>query len=258
MTALVTGAAHRLGRTVALTLAEMGHDVAVHYHSQQAEAEDVAEEIRAIGRQAVTLDANLLDIEATKQLVARASDALGRMSVLVNNASIFEYDNLATATPQSWSRHIDSNLRAPVFLTQAFAAQAPAAVRGGARNERQRHPVVINMIDQRVLKVTPEFTTYSLAKMALWDFTQIAARALAPEIRVNAIGPGPTLQGMRQSEKHFADQRAATILERGADEKDIAEAVRYLVGSSAVTGQLICVDGGQHLAWKTPDILGPE
>lgn len=258
MTALVTGAAHRLGRRAALTLAEMGHDVAIHYNSQPDAAEAVANDIRSMDRQAVTLHADLLDPEQVDALVPRAADALGMLSVLVNNASIFEYDTLATATAESWHRHIDSNLRAPVFLTQAFAAQAPKPERDGPFDERQNHPVVINMVDQRVLKVTPEFTTYSLAKMALWDFTQISARALAPEIRVNAIGPGPTLQGARQSAEHFASQRAATILERGADEADIADAVKYLVSASAVTGQLIVVDGGQHLAWKTPDILGPE
>lgn len=256
--ALITGAAHRLGRTAALTLAELGYDVAIHYHSQAEAAEAVAEEARAFGVRAVTLQADLLDEAETEALVPRATKALGPLSVLVNNASIFEYDTLATATARSWNRHIGSNLRAPVFLTQAFAAQAPKAPTGGARDERHSHACVINMVDQRVLKITPEFTTYSLAKLALWDFTQIAARALAPEIRVNAIGPGPTMKGARQSEQHFADQRAATILERGADLSDIADAIRYLVTASAVTGQLIAVDGGQHLAWKTPDILGPE
>ena len=176
--------------------------------------------------------------------------------MLVNNASIFEYDNLGSATRQSWDRHMGSNLRAPFVLTQGFARQAPKADRSGA--EPRAQALIVNMIDQRVLKPTPEFMTYSLAKAGLWWLTQTSAQALAPDIRVNAIGPGPTLQGNRQSDDHFARQRAATILQRGADEGDIQAALGYLLDAGAVTGQLICVDGGQHLGWRTPDVLGVE
>jgi NAD(P)-dependent dehydrogenase (short-subunit alcohol dehydrogenase family) len=177
--------------------------------------------------------------------------------VLVNNASIFEHDRLGTITAESWERHIASNLRAPVMLTQDFAAQAPRAEKD-ARGEPVAQALVINMIDQRVLKLTPEFASYTIAKMGLWAFTRTAAQALAPHIRVNAIGPGPTLRGGRQTEAHFARQRAATVLERGADEEDIISALGYFLGARAVTGQLLCVDGGQHLGWQTPDVLGTE
>ncbi|HMO06436.1 MAG TPA: SDR family oxidoreductase [Paracoccaceae bacterium] len=256
--ALVTGGARRLGRAMALELARHGHDVAVHFAGSADEAAEVVAEIEALGRRAVALRADLLDDAQTAGLVPRAAAALGRpLTVLVNNASIFEYDNLATATLAGWDRHIGSNLKAPVFLTQAFAAQAPVASRDAA-GETLATGLVINLIDQRVLKPTPEFMTYTIAKMGLWAFTRTAAQALAPRIRVNAIGPGPTMQGARQTTAHFARQRAATVLERGADPTDICAALAYFLTARAVTGQLLCIDGGQHLGWRTPDVLGPE
>jgi NAD(P)-dependent dehydrogenase (short-subunit alcohol dehydrogenase family) len=256
--ALVTGGAHRLGRAMALALAEAGHDVAVHYASSGDAAERLAAEIRASGRQAAALKADLLDEAQTATLVARAADALGGpISVLVNNASIFEYDDIHSATRESWDRHVESNLRAPFVLTQAFAAQSPRAQADDA-DEPRAAGLVVNMIDQRVHKLTPEFMTYTIAKMGLWAFTRTAAQALAPHIRVNAIGPGPTLQGARQTAAHFAAQRAATVLGRGANLSDITAALLYFVNAPAVTGQLLCIDGGQHLAWETPDVLGVE
>ncbi|TDQ63385.1 SDR family oxidoreductase [Phaeovulum veldkampii] len=255
--ALVTGGARRLGREMALYLAGRGHDVAIHYASSDVEAEAVAAEARALGVQAVTVQADLLDEAQTATLVARAAAALGHpLTVLVNNASIFEYDTIHTATRTSWDRHIESNLRAPFVLTQAFAAQAPKAAHHGG--EPVARALVVNLIDQRVLKLTPEFMTYTLAKMGLWALTRTAAQALAPDIRVNAIGPGPTLQGARQSAEHFARQRAATVLQRGADPEGICAALGYFLDAPAVTGQMLCVDGGQHLGWQTPDVLGPE
>lgn len=256
MTALVTGGAQRLGRAIVLELARRGHDVAIHYHASYEAAEATAAEARALGVRAEIFAADLLDADQTGALVARAAAALGPLNVLVNNASVFEYDNIATATPLSWDRHMDSNLRAPFTLMQSFAAQAPRADRTGP--EPLALAQVINMVDQRVLKPTPEFMTYSLAKAGLWWLTQTAAQALAPDIRVNALGPGPTMQGTRQSLGHFQRQRAATILGRGADAHDICAALGYLLEARAVTGQLICVDGGQHLGWRTPDVLGVE
>ncbi|MBL3584102.1 SDR family oxidoreductase [Rhodovulum sulfidophilum] len=255
---MVTGAAQRLGRAMALHLAERGHDVAVHYAgSAEAAAETVAE-IRALGRRAVALRADLLDEDETQALVPRAAEALGGpLTVLVNNASIFEYDTIRTATRESWDRHLGSNLRAPFVLMQGFAAGVTEPARDAA-GEVLATGLVVNVIDQRVLKPTPEFMTYTLAKMGLWALTRTAAQALAPAIRVNAIGPGPTLKGARQSEDHFARQRASTVLERGADPGDICAALDYLLTARAVTGQLICVDGGQHLGWRTPDVLGVE
>lgn len=255
--ALVTGAAARLGRAMALFLAGRGFDVAIHYAGSADDAETVAAEARALGVRAVTLQADLLDEGQTAGLIPAATAALGPLSVLVNNASIFEYDTIHSATLDSWNRHIGSNLRAPFVLTQAFAAQVPKGARDAA-GEPMAQSLIVNMIDQRVRKLTPEFMTYTLAKMGLWALTQTSAQALAPDIRVNAIGPGPTLQGGRQSADHFARQRAATVLGRGANPADITAALGYFLDAPAVTGQLLCVDGGQHLGWKTPDILGLE
>lgn len=256
--ALITGAGQRLGAAMALYLARRGWDVALHYATSREGAEDVAADCRARGVQAVTLQTDLLDEAATQALLPAAAQALGGpLTLLVNNASIFEYDTLPTATRQGWDRHMESNLRAPFVLTQAFAAQASKATRD-ANGEPVAAALVVNLIDQRVLKPTPEFMTYTLAKMGLWALTRTAAQALAPDIRVNAIGPGPTLRGSRQTETHFARQRANTVLGRGSDPDDITAALGYLLEAKAVTGQMICVDGGQHLGWRTPDILGLE
>jgi NAD(P)-dependent dehydrogenase (short-subunit alcohol dehydrogenase family) len=229
----------------------------VHYAGSEDGAAETVAACKALGVQAVALRADLLDMTETRALVPSAGEALGGpLTLLVNNASIFEYDRIDSATPESWERHLNSNLRAPFFLTQAFAKQAPPP--GEANGEPVARALVVNMIDQRVWKPTPEFMTYSLAKAGLWAFTRTSAQALAPAVRVNAIGPGPTLIGARQSEDHFARQRAATLLGRGAGPDDITAALGYLIDAKAVTGQMIAVDGGQHLGWKTPDILGPE
>jgi NAD(P)-dependent dehydrogenase (short-subunit alcohol dehydrogenase family) len=258
LAALVTGAAHRLGRAMALDLARRGVAVAVHYNGSRDAAEAVAAEARAAGVVAAALRADLLDRGETATLVPAAAAALGRpLDVLVNNASIFEHDTVATATWESWDRHIGSNLRAPFELIQAFAAQAPRAGRDPA-GEPLARAVVVNVIDQRVRRLTPEFTTYTIAKMGLWALTRTAAQGLAPDVRVNAIGPGPTMQGHRQSPGHFGAQRAATVLGRGASPDEVCAALRFLLDAPGVTGQLICVDGGQHLAWRTPDVLGVE
>lgn len=256
--ALVTGAARRLGRAMALYLAERGFDVAVHYSGSADDAQKVVDHIKALGRNAVALQADLTVEEDMQGLVARASSALeAPLTVLVNNASIFEYDNITSATRNSWDRHMESNLRAPFVLTQRIAEQVPKAV-SDHMGEPLAQGLVVNMIDQRVRKLTPEFMTYTLAKMGLWALTRTAAQGLAPHVRVNAIGPGPTLQGERQSKQHFDRQRQATVLTRGANPSDIVAALGYFIDAPSVTGQLICADGGQHLAWQTPDILGVE
>jgi NAD(P)-dependent dehydrogenase (short-subunit alcohol dehydrogenase family) len=258
MRALVTGAGRRLGRSMALYLAARGYDVALHYATSRDEAEAVAKEIRDMGRKAVALRADLLIESQVEKLVATAAQGLvGPLTVLVNNASIFEYDSFETATRKSWDRHIESNLRAPFVLSQAFAAQAPRSVLDEA-GEPLAAALIINMIDQRVYKLTPEHFSYTIAKMGLWAMTRTAAQALAPHVRVNGIGPGPTLQGARQSPELFTKQRQSTLLQRGASPKDITAALGYFLDSPSVTGQMIAVDGGQHLAWQTPDVMGTE
>ena len=258
MRALITGGAKRLGREMALYVAARGYDVAVHYASSQAAADEVVAEIQALGCKAKALPADLLIEAEVQELLPAAAAALGGpITCLINNASIFEYDTLETATRTSWDRHIESNLRAPFVLSQAFAAQLPKA-QMDANNEPLAQGLIVNMIDQRVRKLTPEFASYTIAKMGLWALTQTAAQALAPHVRVNAIGPGPTLQGARQTLEHFQKQRENTVLTRGANPSDITAALGYFNDAPAITGQLLCVDGGQHLVWQTPDILGIE
>ena len=255
---LVTGSAKRLGHAMAVFLAHRGFDVAVHYASAEEEALATVNEIQSIGRVAVALRADLLREDQVDQLVGKAAEGLGGpLNLLINNASIFENDEIGSITSESWDRHIGSNLRAPVFLTQAFAKTAPEPVID-KNGEPVSQAMVVNMLDQRVRKLTPAFTSYTIAKSGLWVFTQTAAQALAPKIRVNAIAPGPTLIGARQSPEHFAKQRANTILERGANKEDITGALGYFLDAPTVTGQMLCIDGGQHLGWKTADILGLE
>ena len=258
MRALVTGGAKRIGREMAIYLAQRGYDVAIHYNKSKAEAEILTSEITAMGQRASALQADLLDENQVIGLVSKANNTLGGpLTILINNASIFEFDTVKTATRKSWDRHIESNLRAPFVMTQEFAQQAPD-VQVDPNGELVARSLIVNLLDQRVRKLTPEFSTYSIAKMGLWALTTISAQGLAPKIRVNAIGPGPTLQGSRQSDDHFRLQRSNTILQRGADASDINAALGYFMDSNAVTGQLLCVDGGQHLCWQTPDVLGVE
>jgi len=258
MKALVTGAGARLGQAMALYLGQRGYDVAVHYSASETGAQDTVAQLAALGRHSVALQSDLLDEQATQSLVDRAVDALGGpLTCLINNASIFEYDNIGTSTRESWDRHFESSLRAPFVLTQHFADQVPAP-KLDAMGEPVAQGLVINMLDQRVHKLTPEFMSYTIAKMGLWAMTRTTAQALAPRVRVNGIGPGPTLQGHRQSKDHFDRQRAATVLKRGANPSDITAALGYFLDAPAVTGQMLAVDGGQHLAWETPDVLGVE
>lgn len=241
-TALVTGAARRIGRALALDLAQAGYAVAVHHHSSRAEADAVVAEIAARGGKAVALAADLADEDAVTQLLPEAAAALGPVGVLVNNASIFENDTVATATRESWDAHLAINLRAPFVLTQALAAQLPAAPGG----------VVVNLLDERVWNLTPYFVSYTVSKSALWTLTRTLAMALAPRIRVNAIGPGPTLPSARQSTAQFLERCANMPLRRGASPAEIAAALRFIIDAPAMTGQMIALDGGEHLGWAQP------
>ncbi len=241
--ALVTGGAKRIGRAICLELAAAGFDVAIHHRDSEAEAAELAREIEAMGRRAVSLSTDLADVIATHELIGQAGEALGPLSVLVNNASVFADDRLDSITGESWSAHMDVNLRAPVLLAQVFAAQAPD---GSA---------IINILDQRVLKPDPRFFSYGLSKSALWVATRTMAQALAPRIRVNGVGPGPTLPSVHQTAADFAAEAGAVPLQRPGSPEAVAAAVRWLVDADLVTGQMIAVDGGQHLAWKTPDIV---
>jgi len=246
--ALVTGGAKRLGRAIALALAEAGFDLAIHYASSAAEAEETAAAIRALGRRAVTLKADLAREAEVVPLVPAAIGALGPLGVLVNNASTFERDEVADATRESWDRHIEPNLRAPFVLTQGFAAALPDGAEG----------VVLNLLDQRVWSLTPHFVSYTVSKAGLWALTQSLALALAPRIRVVGIGPGPALPSPRQSQAQFDRQCASVPLRRGTGPEEIARAALALLSLPSVTGQMIALDGGQHLNWASPGAAEPE
>ncbi|WP_448204987.1 SDR family oxidoreductase [Azospirillum sp. sgz302134] len=240
--ALVTGAGKRIGRAIALDLAARGWAVGVHYLNSRADADSVVAEIAAMGGTAVALKADLERESEVQALVPAAVERLGALTLLVNNASRFERDEVADVTRDSWDRHMEANLRAPFVLSQAFAAQLPP----------EAHGLIVNIIDQRVWNLTPHFVTYTLSKAGLWTLTQTLAMALAPRIRVNGIGPGPTLRNARQSEEEFAAQRDATPLQRGTSPEEICAALRFLIDAPAATGQMIALDGGEHLGWAQP------
>jgi NAD(P)-dependent dehydrogenase (short-subunit alcohol dehydrogenase family) len=240
--ALVTGAGKRIGRAIALALADAGYTVVVHHLQSQPEAEALVSGIKAKGGKAVALACDLADEGATSALIERAADAVGPIGVLINSASVFERDEALTTTRDSWDRHMDANLRAPFVLTQALARALPEGA-GGA---------VINLVDERVWNLTPHFISYTVSKAALWTLTQTLALALAPRIRVNAIGPGPVLPSPRQSDQQFAKQWRATPLKRPATPEEVGSAVRFLLETPSITGQMIALDSGQHLGWTFP------
>lgn len=241
--ALVTGAGKRIGRSIALDLARHGWAVAVHYNSSVGAARAVVDEIRGAGGRAAAVGGDLTREADVEAIIPAAVQALGGpLGLLVNNASVFENDTVHDATRESWDRHVEANLRAPLVLIQAFARQLPEAASGA----------VVNILDQRVWNPTPYFMSYTVAKMGLWSLTRTLAMALAPRIRVNAVGPGPTLKNDRQSDAHFESQWRAVPLARPTDPSEIAEAVRFLADAPAVTGQMLALDGGEHLGWAQP------
>lgn len=244
-TALVTGAAKRIGRAIALALAGAGYDIGVHYGQSRDDALALVTELEALGVKAHAIQGDLSDVANVAGVIGKARAALGPLDVLVNNASVFADDRARSLTIESWQTHMDTNLLAPVLLSQAFAAQAD--IRPGAS--------IINMIDQRVLKPSPPFFSYSMSKAGLWHATRTLAQALAPHIRVNAVGPGPTLRSIHQSEKDFEREARSTLLQKPTSPEEVAAAVIYLLNAPSVTGQMICVDSGQHLNWKTLDMF---
>ena len=238
--ALVTGGARRIGRALAQACAEAGFDVAIHVRNPGDDADAAAGEVRSAGRRAAILSCDLRKESALVALVGEAEAELGPVTLLVNSASVFEDDAFATLNRASWDLHMETNLRAPLVLAQAFARRLPA----------EREGLIVNILDQRVWRPTPEFFSYSLSKAALWDATRLMAQALAPHVRVNAIGPGPTLQSIHQDPQAFANEAASTPMGRPVAPVEIAQALRYLIDAPSVTGQMIAVDAGQHLSHK--------
>ena len=240
--ALITGGAQRIGAHIAQSLAQAGWSVAIHYHGSSAHAEDLRTQIIAQGGQAEIFHADFSAEEDVQGLIARVTEKMGAVTCLINNASVFENDTALSASKESWDLHMAVNLRAPFVLSQNFAK----ALDGGAG-------VIINIIDQRVWNLTPHFTSYTVSKSALWTLTQTLALALSPKIRVNGIGPGPTLKNIRQSEEDFKAQYEAVALKKPTDLVDISNAVLYILSAQAMTGQMIALDGGEHLGWAQGD-----
>lgn len=246
-TALVTGAAVRIGRAIAHDLARRGIAVAIHHRNSHDAAHQLADTITSEGGTAALVSGDLAEAETPARLMSAAADALGQpVSILVNNASVFEDDAIENVSAETWDRHQATNLRAPVLLSQAMARQLPDAAKG----------CIINMVDQRVLKLNPQFFSYTVSKSGLWTVTRTMAQALAPRIRVNAISPGPTLANQFQAPEDFEAEASSVPLGKGPGLSEITNAVKFLLETPSMTGQMLTLDGGQHLAWRTEDIAG--
>ncbi|WP_051614477.1 SDR family oxidoreductase [Phyllobacterium sp. UNC302MFCol5.2] len=245
--ALVTGGAKRIGKAIVEDLAAHGFAVAIHGHNGLDEARDLLRSIEAQGGKGCVVKADLSDSDAVRRLIGDVGTALGPVQLLVNNASVFHADGIGDlGNDETWDSHFAVHVKAPVLLADAMAAALPPEAEG----------LIVNMIDQRVLKLMPTFTSYTLSKAALWAATQTLAQALAPRIRVNGIGPGPTLPSSRQDAAAFDKQVHALLLQRGPDLSEFGRTIRYLWETRSITGQMIALDGGQHLAWETPDVSG--
>ncbi|NQE63335.1 SDR family oxidoreductase [Caulobacter sp. RHG1] len=245
--ALVTGAGRRIGQALALEAARAGYDIAVHVRGSHDEAHETADAVQALGRRAAVVAADLADEDAVRALIPAATAALGPVTLLVNCASAFQDDRVGALARETWDLHLETNLRAPIVLAETFAMALPEGGEG----------LVVNIVDQRVWRPNPQFFSYTLAKAGLWWATQTLAQALAPRVRVNAIGPGPTLPSVHQAPGEFEAEAAGVLLRRRATPDEVAAALRYLIDARSVTGQMIAVDGGQHLGWRTPDIVAP-
>ncbi len=247
-TVLITGAAKRIGRAMALDLSKAGFAIALHCHQSRDEAEALCQLICVSGGRACVVQADLAQSATLHTLIEQVNDQLGAVQLLINNASLFETDSLSTLDLALYQRQMAVNLTAPVLLAQAMAAQSPPIQQG----------LLVNIIDQRVLKLTPQHFSYTLSKAALWAATRTLAQSMAPHWRVNAIAPGPTLPSLRQSPALFEQQSRATLLQRGAHLSEFAATIDYLWRTPSITGQMIALDGGQHLSWQTPDALAEE
>ncbi len=243
-TVVVTGGARRMGRAISEDLARHGYAVAIHADRSLAEAEALSESLRGQGYRAAAVQADLLDPQAADALIEKAGAALGPVCGLVNNASIFRKDTADAFDAAVFEQHFAIHVRAPSILSAALLRQLPDS----------RPGLIVNIIDQRVWKLTPHFYSYTLSKAALWTATQTLAQAYAPRVRVNAIGPGPSFKSERQAQADFDKQVAGVPLKRGPAPCEFGRTIRFLFDTPSITGQMIALDGGQHLAWETPDV----
>ena len=244
---IITGGATRIGSAIAKSLAGYDTDLTIHFNKSKSSAQKLKTELEAMGSKVHLIKADLNNPDQVKKIIPFANKKMKGLDCLINNASLFEKDNLETFNEKSFSRHLNINLKAPAFLIKDFK-----------RYVKNKEANVINIIDQRVKKLTPFFFSYTLSKAALATLTTTAAMKLAPNIRVNGISPGPTLKNKRQSEKHFKAQWKSTILRKQVDLNNICESVKYFLENNSITGQIISVDSGQSLAWKTPDIINSK
>ena len=244
---IITGAATRMGAAIAKKLSGPGVEMIIHYNTSRTEAEKLKKELIKNKTKVYLVKGNLAKEQDLKKIIKFSKDKLKYFDCLVNNASLFENDNLKNFTSKSWGNHINVNLKAPAYLTKEFA-----------KNTRGKNNNIINIIDQRVFKLTPFFFSYTLSKTGLYTLTKTSAMELAPNVRVNGIAPGPTIKNKRQTDNHFKKQYLATPLKRQVNVKDICSAVDFFIKNSSITGQVIAVDSGQNLNWQTLDVIGKE
>ena len=244
---IITGAATRMGAAIAKKLSGPGVEMIIHYNTSRTEAEKLKKELIKNKTKVYLVKGNLAKEQDLKKIIKFSKDKLKYFDCLVNNASLFENDNLKNFTSKSWGNHINVNLKAPAYLTKEFA-----------KNTRGKNNNIINIIDQRVFKLTPFFFSDTLSKTGLYTLTKTSAMELAPNVRVNGIAPGPTIKNKRQTDNHFKKQYLATPLKRQVNVKDICSAVDFFIKNSSITGQVIAIDSGQSLNWQTPDVIGKE
>lgn len=242
---LITGGAKRLGAAMALDLAKHGFDLAIHYNEGKQQADDLVRELKALGAEALAVSSNLVETHGNR-LIEAVVEHMGPVEILINNASLFLDDHIGALDEKIWDDHFAIHLKTPATLADRMFALLP----------ENHHGLIVNIIDQRVWKLNPNFLSYTLSKSAMWTLTKTLAQALAPRIRVNAIGPGPTLKSPRQGEEEFARQAKSVLLEHGPELSEFGATIRYFWHQTSITGQMIALDGGQHLMWQTPDIAG--
>jgi len=244
---IITGGANRIGRSIALELANYDTQIVIHYSKSFVAAKKLKVELENLGSIVHLLKADLNNFKQTQKIIPFAYNKMKGLNCLINNASIFENDNLTNFSEKSFIKHINVNLKAPAILIRDFA-----------KKYKGKNGNIVNIIDQRIEKLTPFFFSYTLSKSGLATLTKTSAMKLAPNTRVNAVSPGPTLKNKRQSEKHFKKQWKSTILEKKVDTKNVSSAVKFLIDNNNITGQIINVDSGQRLAWQTPDIINAK
>ena len=244
---IITGAATRIGAAIAKNLSGPGVEMVIHYNTSKKEAEELQKKLSKNKTKVYLVKGDLAKEQDLKKIIKFSKLKLKYFDCLINNASLFENDSLKNFSSKSWNRHLDVNLKAPAYLIKEFSKN----IRGKSNN-------IINIIDQRVFKLTPFFFSYTLSKTGLYTLTKTSAMELAPNIRVNGIAPGPTIKNKRQTEAHFKKQYLATPLKQQVNVKDICSAVDFFIKNSSITGQIIAIDSGQSLNWQTPDVIGKE